>query len=230
MNNYIDSYSRYHNKPITDSDPYPCNNAWIFTSYAKKLGLIVDMNKLGQCFNLCRIDSETLVRNPDDSIEKNVPISRDEIIGMVALGVLKPRLVRWNFSPFPLPKFSAVQLAKQLYELRPSLIKTYRDTIPPIPKYSLEFKHRNYFWQNKLDQIYRFAFSVPLQDRHFMLKCWDKFQWYNPVHVFYATVSKVDSMLPKKSAIKWLKYGGEENKAKLLEEFPEDHQIIQRIR
>ena len=136
-----------------------------------------------------------MIRSPS---KENPPISRDEILGMAHFGFLKPHhLYGWNFSPYEIPKFSLVKLIKQLMELRG--------------------KNRNYFWQNNLDQIYRFAFSVPLSDRHFILKKWGKF------NLFYWAVAKIDSLLPVKNGIGWLKY--DKDIEKMREEFPLDHPL-----
>lgn len=218
MNNYVDVYGRYHDKPCLRDMP-SSNNGWIYTAYANKLGLPVDMRKVGRCFNLCRVDSSTLLRSPG---KVTPPISRDEILGMVALGVFNPfkgAHLGWNFSPYPIPKFSFIQLCKQLWELTPSSVWDAEKD-----KYVTVYKHRNYFWENKLDQIYRFAFSVPVVDRHFMLKTWGKFQWSNPAHVFYFVAAKIDSFFGA-SGIRWLKYGGEKNKKAMALEFPADHPI-----
>jgi hypothetical protein len=197
MSNYIDNYGRYHDKPVTDSNPTPSNNGWIYTAYADKLGLPVDKQKLTQCFSQCkRTDKKGrtyLIRSP---LKESPPISRDEILGMAELGLLQPKhLNGWNFSPYPLPVFSLLLLIKQLWEIKD--------------------KHRNYFWQNGLSMVYHLAFSVPLSDRHFILSKWGKF------NLFYFLVAKVDSLLPAKNGIKWLKNGGD--KKALLSEFPDDH-------
>jgi hypothetical protein len=193
MNNYIDAYGRYHNKPVTSEDPVPSNNGWIYTAYAAKLGLPFDREELRNCYNQCIISvgkNFSANRSPGKNLP---PLSRDEVLGMCYFNF--PFYVHyyqnWNFSPYPLPKFSLIKLIKQLWELRPSVIGLH------LP-YELKFKHRNYFWQNNLDQLYRFAFSVPIQDRAFILKQWDKFQWYNPAHIFYSAVAKIDSMMKKK--------------------------------
>lgn len=198
MTNYIDNYGRYHDKPVTDSNPVPSNNGWIYTAYADKLNLPVDKEKLAKCFRQCKqIDPETgrlyLVRSP---FKDTPPISRDEILGMAALGILQPKhLDGWNFSPYPLPAFSLLTLIKQLWEIRN--------------------KDRNYFWQNGLSMVYHVAFSTPLADRHFILQKWGEF------NLFYFLVAKIDALLPAKNGIKWLKNGG--SKEALLPEFPEDH-------
>lgn len=204
MNNYIDKYGRYHDKPVTDLKPISSNNGWIYTAYAEKLGLPINYLTLEECFNHCKVSNKdldnklALVRTPG---KNEPPISRDEILGMASLGFLKPRhLNGWNFSPYAIPRFNPIKLIAQLWDLRPSLNR-----------------HRNYFWQNNLDQLYRFAFSVPLSDRHFILKKWGKF---NPI---YWLIAKIDSKLKGDNGIPWLKYGGDDRKTIMKEEFSEDH-------
>lgn len=193
MNNYVDKYGMYHDRPCKNGEP-SSNNGWIYTAYAFKLGLIVDRDLVAVTFSKCVIPKDNhLIRTPYRDCP---PISRDEILGMAALGFLKPNhLNGWSFSPFKLPKFSLIKTIKQFLELRG--------------------KHRNYFWQNNMDQIYRFAFSVPLQDRHFILKTWGKF------NLFYWAAAKIDSLFKSKNGMDWLKY----NKGldALKAEFPEDH-------
>lgn len=226
MSNYFDKYGRLHHKPITISDPIPSNNSWLYTAYFAKAGGKVGMTALSYCFNRCRVYYEAkgeyiINRNPGKS---SVPFSRDEYLGVVALGLLTGKLNNnWNFCPFKIPRFNPFKLIKQLWELRPSFIEVTTDERLSFMNH-FKSKHRNYFWQNNLDQLYRFAFSVPLVDRHFILTKWDKFQWYNPVHIFYKLVAKIDGKFGA-SGIRWLKYGGEENKLAMVREFPENHPI-----
>jgi hypothetical protein len=192
LNNYVDQYGRYHHKPVTVSEPIPSNNGWIYTAYAKKAGLEVDQYKLKYCVELSEQGDGVFWRTPGKPLP---PMSRDEILGLAYLGfdILKT----WNFSPYPVPKFSLVKTVKQFLEQRG--------------------KHRNYFWQNNLDQIYRFAFSVPLVDRHFILQQRNKF------NIIYWAIAKVDSMIGSSSGIRYLKYG--KSKEAMLKEFPENHPI-----
>jgi hypothetical protein len=232
MNNYIDKYGLYHHKAVINGEP-SSNNGWIYTAYAQKVGCPISELDLHLCFQNCEVYSPEkagyiLNRLPGKT---SVPISRDEILGMTALGVLNLETSRsfdgWNFSPYPLPPFSLIKFVKQLWELKPR-------GFPLSLAYPVEFrwKHRNYFWQNNLDQLYRFAFSVPLQDRHFMLKKWGKFSWLKPSHLFYATVAKVDSKFGKASGIRFLKYGTDigEFINEMITEFPEDHPIVKAVR
>lgn len=194
MNYYVDMWGRYHDKPVKDRDVIPSNNGWIYTAYAEKYGLDIDWLMLGICFKSCK-GNGVLLRSP---AKFSPPISRDEILGMAALGFLKPEhLNGWNFSPYPIPKFNLIKTIKQLLELRG--------------------KHRNYLWQNGMDQVYRFAFSVPLVDRHFILTKWGKF------NILYWAIAKVDSLIKGDNGIYWLKYG--KGVEIMQKEFPEDHPL-----
>ena len=200
---YIDKWGRYHDKACLNGES-SSNNGWIYTAYAEKLGLEVDYFTLAMCFRSCKIANRdlangiALIRSPN---KETPPMSRDEVLGMVSLGFLKPQhLNGWNFSPYAIPKFNLIKTIKQFLELKD--------------------KHRNYLWQNKMEHTYRFAFSVPLTDRHFILQKWGRF---NP---FYWLVAKIDSMIGKPTnGIPWLKYGGEERKIAMQSEFAEDHPL-----
>lgn len=200
MSDYMDKYGMYHDKPCVAGEP-KSNNAWIYTAYAEKGKLPLDKDLVEVTFKKCIIPAIELtagfylIRTPYKACP---PISRDEILGMASLGFLKPEhLTGWSFSPYEVPKFNLIKTIKQLLELRG--------------------KHRNYFWQNNMDQIYRFAFSVPLQDRHFILQTWGKF---NP---FYWLVAKIDAMFEAKSGMDWLKYN--KGMEVMKEEFPENHPL-----
>ena len=196
---YIDKYGRYHHKPTDGINP-SSGNGWIYTAYAVKLGLPVNKYKLNECFKLCS-QNGILIRNPN---METSPISRDEILGLAKLGLLKPKVIKgFNFSPYPIPRFNPFKLAVQLWDLRPSLKR-----------------HRNYFWENNLDQLYRFAFSVPLVDRDFILNN-TEMETDIISHAVYWAIAKIDSMFGKDSGIRWLKYG--KSLEAMQEEFPEDH-------
>ena len=201
-NDYFDNYGRLHHKPCINKEP-SSNNGWIYTAYYEKLGYKADLMLLSTCFRQCKqldVDNASfyLIRSPR---KEEPPMSRDEILGMASLGFLQPRhLNGWNFSPYPIPKFNLFKTISQFLELRG--------------------KHRNYLWQNKMEHTYRFAFSVPLTDRHFILQKWGEF------NLFYWAVAKIDSMIGNPTnGIPWLKYGGEKRKLAMQSEFPEDHPL-----
>lgn len=233
---YQDQWGRFHDKPVTVPDPIPSNNGWIYTAYAAKVGVPVDKETLQQCYNECLIydiDGEygnfSAHRSPGKTTP---PLSRDEVLGICYLfNNFRIDLQNWNFSPFPLPRFSLLKFITQLWQLRPNIIplsrvfdKNSSSITFVVFKHAIVLPHRNAFWQKNLNHLYRFAFSVPVQDRYFILKKWGKFRFYKPSHLFYAAVAAVDKLGPA-SGIRFLKYGGEKNKEAMVKEFPEDHPI-----
>lgn len=173
---YVDIFGRVHDKPCTNGQ-YSSNNGFFYSAVAIKLGglLILDMEYANAC-------AEKKVRHLDKSLP---PISRDEILGLVSIGAMtKKELPTWSFSPYALPRFNPITFVKQLLECRG--------------------KHRNHFWQNNLSQVYHVAFSVPLQDRDFINRCFGR------KNIFYKIFAKIDSFLKPKSnsghLIRFLKY------------------------
>lgn len=199
---YWDKYDRLHDKPVENGEP-SSNNGWIYTAYYFKYTNITKKSlrysKLKPAAQICVRD---LTRHPYPDYEP--PISRDEILGLAYLGFLQPEHLKgWNFSPFLLPKFYLSTFLKQLWEIKD--------------------KDRNYFWKHDLTQIWYIAFSVPLTDRYFLLQTWGTYKWYYPSHLFYAAISKLDSLTGKENGIRWLKYG--KSLKAMQSEFPEDHPL-----
>lgn len=197
---YQDKYGRYHHKLCINGEP-SSNNGWLYTAYADGVGLELNYRTLKDCFTQCLNEQGKFVlRSPGKELP---PMSRDEILGAAALYLLKEKhLTGWSFSPRPIPRFNPITLIKQLWEVKG--------------------KHRNYFWENNLDQLYRFAFSVPIQDRDFILDNTNK-----KVNVFaalfYSAVAAIDNKIGGASGIRWLKYGN--GLAEMKSEFPEDHPL-----
>lgn len=224
MNNYTDKYGRLHDKPTDGVNP-SSNNGWIYTAYASKVGLQVNHNMLLNCWSECWTNQEYFaLRSPN---KPSPPFSRDEVLGVVSLGVMQGLWLEahgWNFSPYPIPKLSIPRLFTQAKALL--IIQPYYKRILGVDVKLVHFElaHRNFFWQNNLDQIYRFAFSVPIQDRYSILKWSGRFKFYRPDHLFYGVVSLIDRR-GKPTGMRWLKYGGEKNLKAMVQEFPADHPI-----
>jgi len=152
--NYIDRYGRWHHKPVTDEIPLPSNNSWHYSAVAQKLGIEVKISR--ECLAHCH---HYKTRHPGINTP---PLSREEYMGMLTLESRLP--LSWNFSPYPLPKFNLWLLLVQAFHC--------------FEPHTGELKHRNTFWQNGYDQIYRFAFMVPFSDRHYLLHLKGR---YNPI-------------------------------------------------
>lgn len=231
MNEYKDSRGRYHDSPVTQTDPFPSNNGWIYTAYMARAE--VEINQTMTTF--INVDESTAItcsdlnirHLPEDS-SSEVPMSRDEILGLAYLGYVSKDLTEtWRFNPQDrsIPKFSLSKLIKQAQSL--VIVNTYYKRVLglDIKMFNFELAHRNFFWKNNLDQLYRFAFSVPIQDRYSILKWSNRFKFYRPDHLFYAAVSLVDR-LGGPSGIMYLKYGGRKNLDEMVKEFPADHPIV----
>lgn len=81
---YVDDLGRWHIKPVTDSDRYPTNNAYIYSFYAKMVGLPVVISTPA-IHQLMELDKVVLTRHPGD----NTPaISHDEYVGAAGLDVI----------------------------------------------------------------------------------------------------------------------------------------------
>jgi hypothetical protein len=224
MSTYWDSYGRLHHKNCINGAP-SSNNGWLYTAYYYKLHNIHPnlqyTLELIDCFSKCiikdaRDNRSFVIRSPGKDLP---PMSRDEILGMAALGLLEPtHLNGWNFGPYPLPRFNPFKLIAQLWDLRPERVNTWQDDGEDGYYFEWRAKHRNYFWENYLDQMFRFAFSVPVSDRHFILQKWGKF------NIVYWAIAKIDSMIgAPKNGIPWLKYG--KGIEAMQSEFPADHPL-----
>lgn len=228
---YLDSRGRYHDSPVTQSNPFPSNNGWIYTAYMARVEVEVSQTLT----TLVNVDKSTAltcsnlnIRHlPEDKVS-NAPMSRDEILGLAYLGYVSKDLTEtWRFNPSdrPIPKFSLTKLIKQAQHL--VIVNTYYKRVLgfDIKMFNFELAHRNFFWKNNLDQLYRFAFSVPIQDRYSILKWSNRFKFYRPDHLFYAGISLVDR-LGMPSGMRYLKYGGYDNMEAMVKEFPSDHPIV----
>lgn len=84
MMKYIDNLGRWHTKPVTESDPYPTNNAYIYSFYARMVDLpvVITHPAISQLMNL---DTTVLTRHPGDNTP---PISHDEYVGAAGLDLI----------------------------------------------------------------------------------------------------------------------------------------------
>ena len=82
MEAYRDSYGRIHDKPVSQSNPFPCNNAFLFSGYAKVCGIQDVSDNIQECFTLSQTQFG-FNRHPDG---KQLPASsHDELVGMMML-------------------------------------------------------------------------------------------------------------------------------------------------
>jgi len=152
MSNYQDGYTRWHDRTKGS------NNGFIYSSYSKYLAPhTIDQQKIRECYELClrKLSPLKVDRSPHDPYP---PISKDEIIGMVSLGLLSRDVLvasHWNicnleYTPKKLTFRSFYKAAKILYKLRD--------------------EHRNYFWENEIKDAYALAFYLPPELQYYVNK------------------------------------------------------------
>lgn len=209
---YVDNYGLYNVKPVGEDGKPTGNDGLIISAYADKAGLMVDIYNLrvGLWHKLKARNGFPIERLPG----KETPYpSRDFYLAAKWFEFEKTDHLKrygWNFSPFKLPSINPFKLVAQ------AALAIGKD--------------RNFFWENKLDQIYRFAFSIPLHDRAFYFNM-------EVIHApkIYALIEWVDRKFFKagnnsSKLIRWLKYN-EMPKIEVFEEyFGKDHPITLKIR
>jgi hypothetical protein len=205
LDQYKDKWGRVHDKPKKEGSDYPSGNPWIYSAIATKLGESLTLTD-----SVGEICATRLVRHPDiyEYGSAMSPISRDEILGLAHLGFLKPEHFKgWSYSPFVIPKFNLLDTLRQAYNLVDWKTRT--------------LKHRTTFWKEGYSQIYRFAFSVPFQDRHFINKCWGR---YNPLwHLIHIIAHRKQPEHRTSRLLRYLKTG--QDKEAVANYFGEQHPL-----
>lgn len=162
MRDYQDNLGLIHDKPVLSGKRPSSNNGWIYTAYAKHLKPhLVNVLLLQKTFTLTYSTAPKgylwyIPRRPNRATP---PISRDELIGMISLGVMD----RFNYEKFfnedwswyredGLPETGLIDWLKAAYRL---------------------YKHRddrNYVWREKDLHGFKIAFKATPHDRYYYKK------------------------------------------------------------
>ena len=201
--NYVDSFGRIHDKPVTMLDPLPCNNAWVYTAYWAKLGgkPLIDYSALAHCI-------EKRKRHPVN-YKISQQLSRDEWLGMAYLSKLN--LVNFPMTHEYIPR--NIELPKK------NIFKTAASFILAIGE------HRNYLHEHKLYHAYRLMFSAPLHDRAFYYRLIN-----TKPPILYQLIEFIDKKFVKPGnnssrLIRFLKYNQDPGLKCFQEYFGKDHPI-----
>ena len=92
---YVDKYGRCHLKSVTELDPFPTNNAYIYSFYAKMVGLPVEITGEADNDLTIKLVHGTLNRHPNTPPPIGVPISHDEIVGIAGLDSMYADEIVW---------------------------------------------------------------------------------------------------------------------------------------
>ena len=205
MNIYQDKWSRWHDKPCQGGKP-SSNNGWLYTAYAGKLGLDIDKYGISACYFDCWHPKRSfMTRSPG---KETPPMSRDEVVGLVSQNLLISTIINgWSFCPCPIPAFNPFKTIAALWRMRKA--------------------HRNALWENGGEpHLFRFAFSVPFQDRGWILRQADM-----DVPLFYRIYESISVLVPSKSnsskLIEWLKYDIDPGLEVFQNYFGENHPITE---
>ena len=145
--NYKCKYGLYHDKPCLNNEPRS-NNGFIYSSYAQKIGLKLDVELIAETYNKCIGDELYFIYRLPSKPEP--VISRDEIIGMVSLGL--ENVLRYDYNLYR--------------ENKPPSCIDYLVALKGL--YKIRNEHRNYFWQNKIMSVYPLAMRLMPHDQYYV--------------------------------------------------------------
>jgi hypothetical protein len=192
----VDRNGFLHDAPVNEAGDESSDNKFFYTAIGIKNGMSLTFDKHHTTY--CAYHR---VRHMPPTHRPYVPISRDEILGLVELGYGKDLFYKndkfqgWNFSPYPLPRLNPLLILKQANDC----IESYRP---------FKLKHRNTFWKQGYSQMYHLAFSVPLSDRDYINQKLGRFR--NPIYRFIAWLDKRKRSDNRSSRnIQNFKYGGD---------------------
>tara|TARA_B100000508_G_scaffold55003_1_gene42581 strand:+ start:1717 stop:2391 length:675 start_codon:yes stop_codon:yes gene_type:complete len=155
MKNWTDAYGRWHDKP-TDGDRPSSNNGYIYSAYAHKLDLLKNISSINECYqkSIVNINNVNFNRHPDIwQTENTAPPSRDEVIGLISLGLLNANYLKNNHWCFWID-------GKPLEDI------DWFNTI--IEMLKLAGKHRNEVWTGEYPDAKQLAFRLNFHDRFYV--------------------------------------------------------------
>lgn len=176
--NYQCYLGLYHDKPVEGRTP-SSNNGWIYTAYGRYIMAdgkftLKRKQQLLQTFHLCTESLEPLKINRLPG-KVTPPMSRDEIIGLASLGLLRRHELEasyWNFCNFTDYKPEKLTWPK---------IKAAAKTLWNIRKL-----HRNAVWKMEAQDAYCLAFYLPPQDQYYIRELYNHKTTLLQTVAFYA--------------------------------------------
>lgn len=205
---FQDKWSRYHDKPC-DGEP-SSNNGWYFTAIAVKIGLPVDAELLTTCYLKCWDRQENFMNRSPGKTEP--PMSRDEVLGCwyLKMYMFRPMVaVDWKFCPYEIPSFNPLKTLAAFWRLSRA--------------------DRNAVWENGGEpHAWRFAFSVPYQDRAYMLRMEGFENWFYTLFERLSNLS--DPVTPSSRLLRWFKSDKAPDLQLFIDYFGENHLFVTHIK
>ena len=156
MGKYVCNLGLFHDKKVVDGN-YSSNNGWIYTAYARAIGIKTNEVLLDSTFVNCKKDMNEsytffMWRLPD---KINPPISRDEIIGMVSLG----------YYPLGYEKIYGWSMYREIFHIG------MRKNLKAMKElFRIRKEHRNYWWENNLYDALPITMKLWWHDRYYINK------------------------------------------------------------
>lgn len=154
MSRYICKYGLFHHKECEENvygvNEPSSNNGWIYTAFSAYLGYTIRIDNLHELYLKCQHSVESpfiITRLPG---KQEPPISRDELIGMLSLGMAEflPKN-NWYY-------FDYKEEVKPINQIKAAL--------------SLRGKHRNHAWTEKVTNAYPVVFRLWFWDVYYAKK------------------------------------------------------------
>lgn len=197
------------------------NDGWIITAYAAKAGLEVHYLDIQETFQeICDDTGFPVMRLPG---RPTPPPSRDVMLGLKALGFISVRQMEernWNFSPYPLPRFSLIGTIRDLINMQKKIKELNK-----LPDGDPNKKPRDVLWKDGgFPHMFRFAFMVPFQDRASYYRAEGK-----KAPFIYRAIEALDLMFEPSSdsskLLSWVKHGKWPSKELCERYFGKEHPI-----
>lgn len=164
--NFIDEFGRWHSKPVKKSNPYPCNNAFLYSGYAYLLGLVSEDQAMEITPTWAEVQTKYgYNRHPNNDIFPNS--AHDEIIGNELLGKLESWVVLYNrlWQCCNLPNFEP----KRIWSLNP--FRVIKDFYALSRERDEKGRRNPRKFTYKYPYIWPICFRIMPQHTYFILRC-----------------------------------------------------------
>lgn len=179
LTEYQDSATMWHDRKCINGIP-SSNNTWIYTAYSKYLApksflrheVMQRYLSCARSFDPLKIDRLPQMHTP--------PLSKDEVIGMVSLGLLTSKELEnshWNFCNL-----------EAEFDRKLSLGSIYRG-IKAL--WGIRGKHRNTVWAENVVEAYPLAFRLAPHDIYYVKRFYKRSTSLLEKAAFYANFASV---------------------------------------
>lgn len=162
MRNFQDQWTRWHHKESDGINP-PSHNGWIYSAYAKYLAPgTTDSQLLFECYRKCTRSLDPVKVDRSPNLIKP-PLSKDEVIGLVSLGLLTNNELQnshYNFCNLD-ADFNRKLSFSNFFSGLKALFKIRKED-------------RNYAWQHNMVETYPLLFKLPPWDIYYVKKIYKK--------------------------------------------------------